>query len=164
MSNPFPSGRSALYRLYDSADVLLYAGISHVPKARLKEHAGDKPWWHHVARREIVWFDSRAEALAAEAEAVMEERPRYNGYHQFGKGQPQKARRYDDTADRSAVREGVRAALIDGSYPPGTRLQGAPVGRRFGASPSTAHRVLGELAANGLLDKGDRCFIAPAGR
>lgn len=163
MSNPFPPGRSALYRLYDAADALLYVGISHVPEARLKEHAGDKLWWHHVARDEITWLDSRTEALAAEAKAVTEERPLYNGYHQFGKGQPQKARKYDDTAERAAVRDGVRAALKDGIYASGTRLQGAPVGRRFGASPSTAHHALSELADDGLLDKGDRCFVVPSG-
>jgi predicted GIY-YIG superfamily endonuclease len=164
VSNPFPTGRNALYRLYDSADVLLYVGISRYPSERFKEHAGDKAWWHHVTRHEIVWLDSRDEAVRAEAKAVTEERPLYNGYHQFGKGQPQKARRYDDTADRSAVRDGVRAALKDGTYAPGMRLQGAPVGRLFGASPSSAHHVLGELAEEGLLNKGDRCFIVPPGQ
>ncbi|MGQ4343547.1 GIY-YIG nuclease family protein [Streptomyces sp. SAS_275] len=163
MSNPFPSGRSAIYRLHDATGTLLYVGISHAPKARLKEHAGDKLWWHLVAREEITWCSSRAEALAAEAKAVNEERPLYNGYHQFGKGQPPRARRYDDTADQAAVRDGVRAALNDGTYTPGMRLQGALVGRHFGASPTTAHHALGELARGGLLDKGDRCFIVPSG-
>lgn len=161
MSNPFPTGRSALYRLYDSEDVLLYVGISRYPNERLKEHAGDKLWWHHVARHEIAWLDNRGEALKAEAEAMTEERPLYNGYHHLGRGWPQKARKYDDTAERAAVREGVRSALERGDYPPGTLLQGAPIGRQYGASPCTAHSVLHDLADEGLLVKRAKHFMVP---
>lgn len=162
MSNPFPIGRNALYRLYDSADVLLYVGISRYPNERFKEHAADKLWWHHVAHKEIVWLDSRAEALASEAKAVTEERPLYNGYHQFGKGWPQKARKYDDTAERAAVRESMRTALRSVAYRPGTRLQGAPIGRQFGVSALIAFYALHELANEGLLVKEERHFIVPA--
>lgn len=161
MSNPFPTGRSALYRLYDSAGVLLYVGISRYPSERFKEHAGDKLWWHHVARNEIAWLDSRADALAAEAKAMAEERPLYNGYHQLGSDWPQKARSYDDTAERAAVRKGVRSILGLGDYNPGTRLQGAPVGRKFGVSALIAHFALQELADEGLLIKEERYFIVP---
>jgi len=153
--------RTALYRLYNSADVLLYVGISESPEARFKEHAGDKLWWHIVARKEITWLDTRTEALDAEAKSVTEEQPLYNGYHQFGKGLPPKAREYDDTAERAKVREGVRLALQRGEYLPGARLQGAPVGRQFGVSPLTANFALLEIAKEGLLLKGDRHFVVP---
>lgn len=153
--------RTALYRLYDTESVLLYVGISTYPKYRFKEHAGDKAWWHHVTRREIVWLDSREEALKAEAEAMVEERPLYNGYHHLGRGWPQKARKYDDAADRAAVLEGLRLALGRGDYEPGTLLQGAPVGRQFGASPRTAHSALGDLAAEGKLVKRNQYFAVP---
>lgn len=153
MSNPFPSGKSALYRLYDSAGVLLYVGISHYPDERFKEHAGDKPWWHLVTRREIVWLDDRSAALKAEAEAMITERPLYNGYHHLGKGWPQKARKYDDTADRASVRDGMRAALKQGAYRPGIDLQAAPIGRQYRVSPVTAFHALHELSKEGLLHK-----------
>ncbi|MFF0166774.1 GntR family transcriptional regulator [Streptomyces prasinus] len=161
MTNPYPLGKSALYRLYDSAGILLYVGISHYPDVRLKEHAGDKLWWHHVARHEISWLDSREEALAAEAKAMLEERPLYNGYHHLGRGWPQKAREYDATAERTAVREGMRAALERGDYKRGTRLQGAPVGRQFGVSALIAHLALHELVDEGLLTWRNRHFRVP---
>lgn len=161
MSNPFPAGRSALYRLYDSDDVLLYVGISRYPNERFKEHAGDKPWWHHVARHDIVWLDSRAKALEVEAEAMKEERPLYNGYHHLGKGWPQKALKYDDAAERAAVREGMRSALKRGDHKPGTLLQGAPVGRQFGVSASIGQYALYELANEGLLVKRQQYFLVP---
>ncbi|MFF2383716.1 GIY-YIG nuclease family protein [Streptomyces sp. NPDC058108] len=161
MSNPYPSGRNALYRLYDATDVLLYVGVSRYPNERLKEHSSDKTWWHHVARHEIAWLDSRREALAAEDTAIEKERPLYNGYHHLGKGWPQKALKYDDSADRARVAEGVRSALKRGDYLPGTLLQGAPVGRQYNASPSTAHSVLGDLAKEGLLVKRVQHFMVP---
>lgn len=161
MSNPFPTGRSALYRLYDSEGVLLYVGISRYPDERFKEHAGDKLWWHHVARKEITWHDNRVEALSSEAAAMKNERPLYNGYHHLGKGWPQKARKYDDTAERAAVREGMRSALERGDYEPGAFLQGAPVGRQFGVSALIAHYALHELADEGVLVARQRHFAVP---
>lgn len=150
--------RTALYRLYDSSEALLYVGISTYPDERFKQHAGDKAWWHHVARREIAWLDSRDEALKAEAEAMVEERPLYNGYHHLGRGWPLKARKYDDAAERVAVREGMRAALERGDYKPGTLLQGATVGRQFGVSALTAHFALHDLADEGFLLKRQQHF------
>lgn len=161
MSNPFPAGRSAIYRLYDRADVLLYVGISTQPSERLKQHAGDKLWWHHVARREIAWLDSRAEALSAEAAAMENERPLYNGYHHLGRGWPQKAREYDDTAERAAVREGLRSALARGEYAPDTYLPSATVGRRFGVSATIAFHALNELVKEGVLTKRHQHFRVP---
>lgn len=161
MSNPYPAGRNALYRLYDSESVLLYVGISHDPDERLKQHAGDKPWWHHVARRQIVWLDSREEALKAEAEAMVEERPLYNGYHHLGKGWPQKARKYDDTAERATVREALRSALARGEYAPDTYLPSATVGRQFGVSAVIAFHALNELVKEGLIAKRHQHFRVP---
>ncbi|MFC8463367.1 hypothetical protein [Streptomyces sp. NPDC057250] len=71
--------RTALYRLYDAADVLLYIGISHQPDVRFAQHASDKPWWTDVARRDVEWHDDRPSAEAAEAEAIRAEDPEHNG-------------------------------------------------------------------------------------
>jgi predicted GIY-YIG superfamily endonuclease len=161
MSNPFPAGRNALYRLYDSAETLLYVGISTNPSERLKQHASDKPWWHHVARHTVVWLDSRGEALKAEAEAMVKERPLYNGYHHLGKDWPQKAREYDDTAERTTVREGVRSALARGEYAPDTYLPSATIGRQFGVSTIIAFHALNELVKEGVMAKRHQHFRVP---
>jgi excinuclease UvrABC nuclease subunit len=161
VSNPYPVGKSALYRLFDSAGTLLYVGIARHPDVRFKEHAGDKPWWHLVARTNIVWLDDRAAALEAEAKAMMEERPLYNGYHHLGKGWPQKARKYDDTADLEIVRSGMRAALKRGEYAPGTYFQAPSVGREYGVAPVTALHALRDLVEEGVLEDETRRFRVP---
>lgn len=71
--------RTALYRLYDAADLLLYVGITGKPKSRWTQHTADKPWWPQVKRREVEWFDSRPLAARAEVEAILAESPAYNG-------------------------------------------------------------------------------------
>jgi prevent-host-death family protein len=71
--------RTALYRLYGDADVLLYIGISHQPDVRFEQHSKTKEWWPQVARREIQWFDDRPTAAAAEADAIRNEDPEHNG-------------------------------------------------------------------------------------
>ncbi|MER5584084.1 GntR family transcriptional regulator [Streptomyces asoensis] len=158
---PAETKRTALYRLYDSSEVLLYVGISTYPDERLKQHAGDKLWWHHVARQEITWLDSRAEALKAEAEAIANERPLYNGYHHLGKGWPQKAREYDDTAERAMVLEGVRSALARGEYAPDTYLSSATIGQQFGVSSTVAFHALNELVKEGVMTKRHQHFRVP---
>ena len=71
--------RTALYRLYDEAGVLLYIGISHQPEVRFEQHSKLKEWWPQGARREIQWFDDRPSAAAAEADAIRSEDPEHNG-------------------------------------------------------------------------------------
>jgi hypothetical protein len=70
--------RTALYRLYDTANVLLYVGVAFDPGARWLAHRGDKPWWPQVARNTVEWFDARLLALEAEAQAIEAERPLHN--------------------------------------------------------------------------------------
>ncbi|MGW0575149.1 GIY-YIG nuclease family protein [Streptomyces sp. NPDC002920] len=70
--------RTALYRLYDSGDSLLYVGIAKDPKVRFGQHRHDKIWWPEVAVREVEWFATREQALQKEAQAIQRELPRYN--------------------------------------------------------------------------------------
>lgn len=74
----WPPGRTALYRLYDSADALLYIGIAHDPGVRWSRHASTKPWWPDVARKAVEWHDEREIAEALETAAITAEHPRYN--------------------------------------------------------------------------------------
>ncbi|MYR36332.1 hypothetical protein GTX14_04585 [Streptomyces sp. SID4944] len=158
---PAPPERTALYRLYDADDQLLYIGISAFPKTRFIEHAGDKNWWHHVTRKDVQWLDDRESALTAENDAITSERPLYNGYHHLGRGWPGKAHKYDDAEDQRRVRAGIEATLERGGYAPGTPLYGSDVGREFNASSSTSRAALAKLAEEGRLAKWGHHFKAP---
>lgn len=75
------TARTALYRLYDTADVLLYVGITVDTGTRWWNHAREKNWWGQVARKDVTWFSDRESAEAAEATAIAAESPRYNVTH-----------------------------------------------------------------------------------
>ena len=70
--------RTALYRLFDAADQLLYIGITYKPEARWKAHAATKSWWPNVARKSMEWHDTRPLAEAAEVAAIKAELPVHN--------------------------------------------------------------------------------------
>jgi len=72
---------TTLYRHFDSADVLLYVGISGSPGRRFDQHAGEQSWWSEVARTSMEHYPSRTDALAAERQAITAEQPRYNVHH-----------------------------------------------------------------------------------
>ena len=72
------SARTAVYRLYDDADRLLYVGAGKAPQDRFRYHAKYKRWWPEVARMEVHWHEDRDTALRAEAEAITAEGPLYN--------------------------------------------------------------------------------------
>lgn len=71
------TARTALYRLYDADDQLLYVGITNMPNVRLAAHRG-RGWWHQVARTEVEWYETRQPAAQAEVRAIQEEWPLYN--------------------------------------------------------------------------------------
>jgi hypothetical protein len=72
------SSDTTLYRLYGEGDVLLYVGISGKWPSRMSQHARSKRWWDDVVtvKREVL--PTRAEALAAEGRAILDEKPLYN--------------------------------------------------------------------------------------
>lgn len=72
------SGRTALYRLYDSCGVLLYVGITNNPEVRWAWHRDRQAWWPAVAAKKVEWFNSRIDAAKAEATAVRTEHPSKN--------------------------------------------------------------------------------------
>lgn len=77
-NSPDADKPTAVYRLYDPYDKLLYVGITENPARRLDEHRSNKSWWQYVATREIVWCDSRRLAEAEECRAIAFEMPKYN--------------------------------------------------------------------------------------
>ncbi|MFE2973326.1 GIY-YIG nuclease family protein [Streptomyces sp. NPDC059258] len=101
-----PPERTALYRLYDASERLLYVGISNNLQTRWHHHTISKPWWHLVTRRDIQWHPDRTAADAAETEAIVTEEPLFN----IDKVPRQTLRTgyYDDTADRKKARRLLR--------------------------------------------------------
>ena len=75
------SERTAVYRLYDADDALLYVGISKSFGSRWEQHAYRQPWWPEVHRQTVEWHPDRECALAAEEAAICSEGPRYNVMH-----------------------------------------------------------------------------------
>lgn len=69
--------RTALYRLYDAGDELLYVGIADDPKIRFRRHRDEKPWWPQVAMKDIEWLADRETAQAEELRVIEGEMPRY---------------------------------------------------------------------------------------
>jgi|GEM_PF-4158190 len=70
-----------LYRFFGSDDELLYIGISLHAAQRASRHAKEKTWWGEVDRMVIERFPDRASAMAAEADAIKIECPKYNVMH-----------------------------------------------------------------------------------
>lgn len=70
-----------LYRFYDSADQLLYVGISTNMLLRLQSHSYQQPWWQDAVRIDLQRFADREELEAAEREAIHFEKPKYNVVH-----------------------------------------------------------------------------------
>jgi hypothetical protein len=65
-----------LYRLFNGDGTLLYVGITH-SLYRLHSHRR-KPWGKTICLVEWEWFRRRKDALAAEAKAIIRERPLMN--------------------------------------------------------------------------------------
>lgn len=72
------TSHTTLYRLFDADGELLYVGIAGNPGRRFAQHGGEKPWWREVSETTLTHYDTRAEALMAEREAIQTEHPRYN--------------------------------------------------------------------------------------
>lgn len=75
---------TAVYRLYDAADGLLYVGITLDIGRRFTTHAADKPWWSAVARIAVQHYPTRAQAVEAERAAIVADKPAWNVQHNRG--------------------------------------------------------------------------------
>ena len=69
--------RTALYRVKTPYE-LVYIGITDDVGRRMKQHR-EKHWWPNAdGWVEVTWYDTRAEAAAAEKDAIQNEHPRWN--------------------------------------------------------------------------------------
>lgn len=72
------ASETAVYRLYDADDNLLYVGVGVDPSTRWRAHREQKEWWRSVVKITIERHPTRVEALRAEQAAIVTEGPRYN--------------------------------------------------------------------------------------
>lgn len=99
-ATPIAEERAAVYRFYAADDTLLYVGVTQRFGTRWSNHAKQKPWWPQVTRQAVVWYDTRAEALTVETEAIKTEKPVHNVLHL---PKPPKPRRPTDATDHTFI-------------------------------------------------------------
>ncbi|MFI8439966.1 GntR family transcriptional regulator [Streptomyces rochei] len=163
-----PSERTAIYRLYDDGDHLLYVGITSDPKTRFASHATYKHWWAQVSRKEVSWMEGTwRQALAIEAAAIRDEQPKFNDKHNatlapfpIATWQPIDA---PPRGKAIALAELIRAEIQAGHWISGMRLpRRADVARATGVGESTADLAYKNLAKDGFLyiRHGQGTFVA----
>ncbi|MFF7335416.1 DUF6225 family protein [Streptomyces sp. NPDC008150] len=141
---------TALYRLYDADDNLLYLGISFNPDVRWEQHRNDKHWAHQVARRTVEWYPTRVKALAAEEAATAAEKPRHDSsWRKTGTGE--KPAWLDPVGQQSVVDQ-LAAEIEQGQHWMGRVLMSGAVAKRFNVSRATAANAMGLLQERGLLE------------
>lgn len=74
------SGAARVYRLLTEDGTLLYVGCTSQTMQRrmAKHHHRSQGWWADVAEVRVEEFETREEALAAEAAAIFGEDPKHN--------------------------------------------------------------------------------------
>lgn len=85
LGDEFPA---AVYRLYATDGTLLYVGVTGNLGSRFATHAKNASWWPQVARRTAVSYDTRTEALGAEAIAIRDEFPVHNRVNPLAPDEP----------------------------------------------------------------------------
>lgn len=171
-TEPPAAERTALYRLYDAGDQLLYVGITRNPERRWSMHSytAARTWWPKVARKAIEWHPSREAAAAAELVAISTEAPAFNVA-----GTPSPLRLDGETLVRPVnkraaepeyeqVAAELREAIQRGDLAPGDRLPSfAELREHFGVTVTTAQRALRVLKDAGLVEgrKGSGVYVKP---
>lgn len=150
MSHRPNSEPTALYRLYDSNDALLYLGISYNPEVRWEQHQNEKHWAHLVVRTTVEWYPTRRAALAAEARATAVEKPLHDSSWRTS-AVDERPQWLDPEGQRRVV-EGLAAEIEQGQHWIGRVLMSGAVAKRFNVSRSTAANAMAVLNERGLLE------------
>lgn len=148
--------RVAIYRLYDSADQLLYVGITEDIKDRFGRHAMTKAWWSSVARKDVTWIvTSWSQALRLEKTIIREEQPKYNGTHNYPEVQFNAAAWPAIAVSQgkgNVLAERIRQEIRSGRWEAGARIPTrSQIANASGISKSTVAAVYRQLQDEGLL-------------
>ncbi|QKW31496.1 GntR family transcriptional regulator (plasmid) [Streptomyces seoulensis] len=141
---------TALYRLYDVNNVLLYLGVSFDPDVRWTQHQDDKHWAHQVVRRTVEWYPNRIAALTAEEEATAVEKPLHDS--SWRKTQIGDRPAWLNPEGQQAVVDGLSEEIEQGRHWVGRVLMSGEVAKRYNVSRPTAANAMKIVAASGLLE------------
>lgn len=169
---PQTAERTALYRLYDAGDQLLYVGITRNPEHRWSMHSytAARTWWPKVTRKAVEWHPSREAAAAAELAAIQGEAPAYNvagipsPLRLDGEIPVKRVNKRAAEPEYEQVAAELREAIERGDLAPGDRLPSfAELREHFGVTVTTAQRALRVLKDAGLVEgrKGAGVFVSP---
>lgn len=70
-----------VYRAYDAAGDLLYAGMTRAPKSRARTHRYTSPWWPLAVRFRVVGPLTKERAEQVELDAIWSEGSIFNRPH-----------------------------------------------------------------------------------
>jgi predicted GIY-YIG superfamily endonuclease len=118
-------GHTALYRYLAADGQPLYIGITGDVKQRKESHAHSR-WNCEATNFTVEWYDSLDAALAAEFQAIKNEKPMYNRAHNFGDisladvNWPSLAS--DHRIKAILLAEWMQAEIDSGSWPVGYRI------------------------------------------
>ncbi|MFJ6348634.1 DUF6907 domain-containing protein [Streptomyces sp. NPDC092046] len=172
------TAQTALYRLYDADDRLLYIGITKNLEQRWTGHrhsATSSKWWPDVVRKVIEWHPSQEAADAAETAAIETEEPLHNRaklpYGRWPDRTPLSPEldwktHLEDPYSKQAARI-LAAEIKSGAIQPGDVMPSAKdLHNRFGLSAGTCGEVLRSMATEGLIHqraRGGRYYCSQPG-
>jgi predicted GIY-YIG superfamily endonuclease len=137
---------SALYRLYDSEDRLMYLGITMNPKRRFQQHGADKFWWHLVVRHEIEWHANRVLAAEAEHAAILSEKPVHDASYRFATGLKYAYVNPPSDPYWRPLAQLIYHEIEAGIYPPGEDLpRPTKMAAKYRVSRASVERALSRL-------------------
>lgn len=70
--------KASVYLAYGKNDELLYVGITGVRTRRFSQHRLASEWWDRAERLELEHYPTRSQALAREADLIVEHKPPFN--------------------------------------------------------------------------------------
>jgi DNA-binding transcriptional regulator YhcF (GntR family) len=163
---------TTLYRYFDAKGELLYIGIAYDVDERKKGHArtASDSWYPLIAKRDVQFFPTRAEAEDAEARAIRAEKPRYNRRHVtkrdpaiVAEDEAKEQRRWitlgtDGVTGRQrlhvALSRTLRERIDSGFYEPGESLPTKPeLLKTFAVNASMLKFVCQEMENDGYIRK-----------
>ena len=96
---------TTVYRIYDGAGALLYVGVAATYLRRLSHHETSAAWFLDAASARLVHYPTRAEALAAEAAAIIQESPAHNVCQRARQGRGSGADQFEPAAVEALTRQ-----------------------------------------------------------